>query len=91
MKGALEQSVGIAFAEPFYYLDTQNRDVSAIQKELQLPEKIEAPIKEGDVVGHAIYTLDGQEIGKTEIICTESMEKANFRDYFMQALTYMLF
>ena len=91
IKGALEQSVGISFAEPFVFLDTENRDLSAIQKSLQLPEKVEAPVKEGDVAGYAIYSLNGQEIGKTEIIYTENIEKADFKDYFMQALTYLLY
>lgn len=91
IKGALKQGAGIAFKEPFVYLDTQNRDISAIQKELQLPEVVEAPVKEGDVAGYAVYTLNGKEIGKTEIIYTESIEKAGFLDYFKQALTYMLF
>ncbi len=91
LKGALAQSVGIAFARPFTYLDTENRDISGIQKELQLPEVVEAPIKAGDVAGYAVYTLNGQEIGKTEILYTESVEKAGFKDYFMQAITYLLF
>ncbi len=91
IKGALKKEAGIAFKEPFVYLDTQNRDISAIQKELQLPEVVEAPVKEGDVVGYAVYSLNGKEIGKTEIIYTESIEKAGFLDYFKQALTYMLF
>lgn len=91
IKGALKQGAGIAFKEPFVYLDTQNRDISAIQKELQLPEVVEAPVKEGDVAGYAVYTLNGKEIGKIEIIYTESIEKAGFLDYFKQALTYMLF
>lgn len=91
IKGALEDSVGIAFKEPFVYLDTENRDLSAIQKTLSLPEEVEAPVKEGDVAGYAIYTLNGQEIGKTEIIYTQNIEKASFLDYFKAAFTHILF
>ena len=91
LRGALAQSVGIAFAGPFTYLDTENRDISGIQKQLQLPEVVEAPVNAGDVAGYAIYTLNGKEIGKTEILYTESVEKAGFKDYFMQAITYLLF
>ena len=91
IKGALQQSVSIAFKEPFVYLDTENRDISAIQKALELPEQVEAPVAEGNVAGYAIYSLNGKELGRTEIVYTESVEKATFKDYFMQALTYMLF
>ena len=91
ISGALVQGVPIAFKEPFVYLDTDNRDLSGIQKSLELPEKASAPVKAGDVAGYAIYTLNGQQIGKTEIIYTESIEKADFIDYFKQAITYLLF
>lgn len=91
MKGALEQSVGIAFKEPFVYLDTENRDLSGVQKTLELPELAEAPVKEGDVAGYAVYSLNGMELGKTEIIYTETMEKATFKDYFRKAFQDMLF
>ncbi len=91
IKGAIEKSVGVAFKEPFIYLDTENRDLSAIQKTLKLPEVVEAPVKEGELVGHAIYSLNGQEIGKTEIVFTQNIEKANFLDYFKEAFLDMLF
>lgn len=91
IKGALEQGAGIAFKEPFVYLDTENRDLSAVQKVLELPEQVEAPVREGDVVGYAIYTLNGMELGKTEIIYTETIEKASFKDYFRKAFMDMLF
>ncbi len=91
IKGALEQGVAIAFKEPFVYLDVENKDLSGIQKVLELPEFVEAPIAEGDVAGFAVYTLNGKEIGRTEIVFTESMEKAGFMDYFRKVLGQMLF
>ncbi len=91
LKGALQQGVGIAFKEPFVYLDTENRDLSGIQKSLELPEVVEAPVAEGNVAGYAVYTLNGKEIGRTEIVYTESFEKASFGDYFRLAFAYMLF
>lgn len=91
IKKALEKSVGIAFKEPFVYLDTENRDLSGVQKELDLPQHVEAPVKKGDVVGYAVYSLNGMEIGKTEIVYTEDLGKATFKDYFKKAFLDMLF
>jgi D-alanyl-D-alanine carboxypeptidase (penicillin-binding protein 5/6) len=91
IKGALEQGVSIAFKEPFVYLDVENKDLSGIQKTLELPEFVEAPIAEGDVAGFAVYTLNGKEIGRTEILFTESMERASFLDYFQKVLGQMFF
>lgn len=91
IKGALEEDVSIAFKEPFVYLDVENKDLSGIQKTLELPEFVEAPVEEGDVAGFAVYTLNGKEIGRTEIVFNESMEKAGFMDYFRKALEQMFF
>ena len=91
IKGALKEDVSIAFKEPFVYLDVENKDLSGIQKTLELPEFVEAPVEEGDVAGFAVYTLKGKEIGRTEIVFNESMEKAGFMDYFRKALEQMFF
>ncbi len=91
LKGALAESIGIAFKEPFAYLDTENRDLSKVQKALELPETVEAPIEAGGVAGYAVYSLNGQEIGRTEIIFTESAPRAEFKDYFRQAFGMLLF
>lgn len=91
LKGALKQDIAIAFEAPFTYLDTENRDLSAVQKTLELPEAVQAPVKEGDTAGYAIYTLNGRELGRTPIVYQESAEKASFQDYFGQAFSYILF
>lgn len=91
IKGALEQDVAIAFKEPFVYLDVENKELSGIQKTLELPEIVEAPVAEGDVAGFAVYTLNGKEIGRTEIVFAECMEKAGFMDYFRKVLGQMFF
>ena len=69
----------------------KNRDLSEVQKTLELPQQVEAPVKEGDVAGYAVYSLNGTELGKTEIVYTESMKKATFMDYFKKAFEDMLF
>ena len=58
---------------------------------MELPQQVEAPVKEGSVAGYAIYSLNGTEIGKTEIVYTETMEKATFMDYFRKAFEDILF
>lgn len=91
VKNALAESVPIAFAAPFSYLDTENKDLSAIQKTLEIPDMAIAPISKGDVAGYAVYTLNGQEIGRVEILYGEDMEEAHFKDYFGKALENLAF
>lgn len=38
---------------------------------------VKAPIAQGSKVGEMIYTLDGKEVGRTDLIAGEAVEKAN--------------
>lgn len=91
VKGALQQQVPIAFQEPFVYLDLSGNDLSGVQKSLELPEYVQAPVKEGEVAGYAVYTLKEQEIGRVAILYTQDIEKASLGDYVYQVLTWALF
>ena len=37
-----------------------------------------APIKKGDVVGSVTFTLDGEEIGKADVVASEDVDKISF-------------
>lgn len=91
VKGALQEHVAITFQEPFVYLDTSGNDLSGVQKTLELPEYVQAPIKNGEVAGYAVYTLQEKEIGRVAIVYTQDVEKASFGDYVYQVLTWVLF
>ena len=38
------------------------------------------------MLGHIVYLIDGNEIGRTELIAGENVEKAGFVDFFKKAL-----
>ena len=46
--------------------------------------------KKDDVVGTMIYTLDGTEIGRSDIVAKSSVKKAGFFDYLKKAMTELL-
>lgn len=82
--------VNVTYKSPFSYLSTDGSDVAGIQKSIELPKSAPAPIKEGDVAGKAVYTLNGKEIGSVNILYTSSVEKATYRDYFLKTLQFFL-
>lgn len=82
----VEDTVKCRILEPFYYLDTEGRNLENIEKEIQIKEGITAPVKKGDVLGKAVFMLDGEVIGETDIIATENVEKAGFFDYLKRIL-----
>lgn len=49
-----------------------------IEQTIQLEERFEAPIAEGQKVGEIVYTLNGDEIGRTNIVAETAIEKKTF-------------
>lgn len=79
--GGVAENVGITYRSPFRYLDVKGNDINQIEKQIKLPKEVEAPVGKGDIAGKAVYLLNGTEIGSVEILFTESIEKAGYRDY----------
>ena len=61
-------------------------DKKRIEKEYSIPEKLVAPLKEGEVVGYVVYKLDGEEIGKSEVFVKEDVAEITAFDLFMRML-----
>ena len=45
---------------------------------LDLPDIIEAPLSAGEVVGHLLVTLEGEEVAREPLLALESVEEAGF-------------
>jgi D-alanyl-D-alanine carboxypeptidase (penicillin-binding protein 5/6) len=54
-----------------------------IEKILEIPNSLSAPIKKGDVIGKVLYKLDGKEIGCADIIATREVEEISFGKMFV--------
>lgn len=86
VEGGVEESVSLHYAEEFRYLDVTGRDLSAVEKELKLPESVKAPVTEGETAGQAVYRIGGEEIGRIAVLYDASVEKAGFGDYLKKVL-----
>lgn len=86
VEGGVEESVSLHYAEEFRYLDVTGRDLSAVEKELKLPESVKAPVTEGKTAGQAVFRIGGEEIGRVAVLYDSSVEKAGFGDYFKKVL-----
>ncbi|MBQ7788176.1 MAG: D-alanyl-D-alanine carboxypeptidase [Clostridia bacterium] len=58
-------------------------DEFKIEKEIELPENITAPIKDGQYIGKVKYLLNGKIIVEKEIISSEAVEKITFLEYIV--------
>lgn len=90
IQGGVEDSSPLAYESGFTYLDVTGSDLSAITKELDLPDSVDAPVKKGEPAGKAIYKLNGKEIGSVSILYEKDVQKALFKDYFLKILEEFL-
>ena len=82
IEGGIEDVLHLTYEGPFEYLDTAGSNLSEIQKEISLPDVVQAPVAEGDAVGEAVYKLNGTRIGSVSILAAKGVEKAGYRDYW---------
>lgn len=90
VKKGIASSVKYKAKEEFSYLCLKGTNPSDITKEITLYESMTAPVKENDKVGEITYKLGGSKIGIVDIVASESIDKARFRDYFLQILQKLL-
>ena len=48
---------------------------------LELPEKVKAPVTEGDKIGYAHVVANGKKVASVKVIAAQSVKKATFWDY----------
>ena len=86
VKKGIADTVPLYYSGPFNYVSVDGSDMSAIEKRIDLPTEVNAPIVKGDIAGRAVYSLNGKEIGYVNILYGETVKMATFRDYFMDVL-----
>ena len=52
-------------------------DKGKVKTEVQLPKRLEAPVRAGQVVGEIIATMDGKEIARMKLVSAAEVQKAN--------------
>lgn len=53
-------------------------DPSDFQREVNLPESLEAPIKKGQSLGSITLSYEGKEYGTVDLVATSSLERSQF-------------
>ena len=90
VEGGVSEEAGIAYQGEFRFLDTAGSDLEAVEKVLELPEAVQAPVEKGTEAGRARYMLNGTEIGSTPILYAEDVEKASYPDYLRKIFGFFL-
>ena len=75
IKNSLKPEIKIAYKNEFSYLSVNGENFENIEKELQLPDYINAPIEAGTKVGKLIYKIGDKQLGEVDIITKERLIK----------------
>ncbi len=90
VEGGVEEEVPVKYQEEFRYLDIQGNALDQIEKVLDLPETVAAPVVEGEQAGVARYLLNGVEIGNVAILYERDILKAGYFDYLKKIMGFFL-
>jgi len=90
VEGGVAEEVGIRYEGEFRYLDIQGNDISQVEKVIELPETVKAPLTTGEQAGVVRYLLNGTEIGSVPILYAEDILKAGYGDYLRKILGFFL-
>ncbi len=90
VKGGVEEEVNLSYQGPFRYLDMEGNSLENVEKVIELPESVQAPVKAGQQAGSANYLLNGIKIGQVPIVYETDVELAGYSDYLKQAFLLFL-
>ncbi len=89
--GGTEDSAEGRIDTPFTYLTTTGEDFSGMEKEWVFADEIRAPVREGDILGHLVYRLNGKELGSVEIVAAREVKRLTYPDAAARAFgAYLL-
>ena len=88
LMGGTKSSVSAEYGDFSCVVD--KTEISKIEYKLDLPEKIAAPVKKGDVIGSISFTLNGQEIGKCDVTVAEDVQRIGFFELWYRILAKFL-
>lgn len=84
-KGVLRDVNAIAKEDFNYIILDSKYDVKKIERNIHLPEFVDAPIDKGQKLGEIIYTYEDEEIGRVDLIAKEDVKRAKMYFYLMES------
>lgn len=88
LKGKAEELPLIACDECDILLKKGNS--GEIERKINIPENISAPVEKGESVGSVELYLDGELLASGELTAAESVEKKNYADFLLDAIRKLI-
>lgn len=81
VKGGVETYVTAAYEKEFSYLLLEGESASSVEKRMELPKELTAPVEKDQVIGHLSYYQQEKKLGEVAIVAKNSVNAAKYRDY----------
>lgn len=82
--GGMESTVPLT-REGFSVLLPKGKE-KKVEVQTELGESVNAPVKEGDVIGKVKYVCDGEELGEANILAAQTVKKIGYGGILMKML-----
>lgn len=89
IKGVKDYITGKAGSK-FSYLCAKGKTPENIRKEVVLFEEVAAPVKVNDKIGEIVYYYENNKIGSIDILASEAIQKAKYKDCFIKIMKRLL-
>lgn len=70
----------VKYEKTFQYLSCDGKTIGDVQTKLNLNPQVQAPVKAGDTAGTLEYYENGRKLGEINILFTETIEKATYKN-----------
>ena len=81
VKAGVETTVMPVYEKDFSYLLMNGESLTSIEKKIELPDEIKAPIEEKQVIGTLSYYHGSKKLGEVSIIAEKEVKAAKYSDY----------
>lgn len=85
IRKGLTTRVGAVYGDDVKLL-VKKGEKGEIERRIELESGLSAPVKAGQRVGEAIYTIGEKEIGRAELVAENAVEKATFLKLFIRMM-----
>ena len=77
----------VKYEKTFQYLSCDGKTIGDVQTKLNLNPQVQAPVKAGDTAGTLEYYENGRKLGEINILFTETIEKATYKNCLEKIIT----
>lgn len=81
VKSGIETEVLITYEKEFAFLLMNGEKLTSIEKRLEVPEELSAPIEKHQIIGTLGYYHGDKKLGEINIIAQNAVEQAKYLDY----------